>query len=158
VSAPPPGDLVITRASVADAAQILDLQKQAYQSEARLYEDWNLPPLTQTLESIIDEFGDSRVLMAMAGGLIVGSVRAREAHGICHVGRLVVRPDRQGCGIGTRLMQAIESEYPGPTRFQLFTGSRSEGNIRLYQRLGYRRTHDQVLSPAVTLTFMEKHS
>lgn len=32
-----------------DAAAILALQKLAYQSEARLYDDYSLPPLTQTL-------------------------------------------------------------------------------------------------------------
>ena len=37
-----------------DARAILGLQKLAYQSEARLYNDWSLPPLAQTLESLLD--------------------------------------------------------------------------------------------------------
>jgi ribosomal protein S18 acetylase RimI-like enzyme len=139
-----------------DAAQILALQKLAYESEAKLYDDWTLPPLTQTLESLAGEFTTSRLLKAVAAGELVGSVRVREAGSVCHVGRLIVRPDLQGLGIGTLLLRQAEADFPTAKSFELFTGSRSEANIRLYERLGYRRTREEVLSPAVTLVFLEK--
>ena len=150
----------ISRATPADAKTILALQKRAYESEARSYDDWSLPPLAQTLESMREEFASGTVLKAVIGegsdARIVGSVRARLTAEGCQVGRLVVEPGWQGRGIGTLLMRAIEQAFPEAARFQLFTGSRSEGNIRLYERLGYQRTHDEVLSPAVTLTHLEK--
>lgn len=146
----------IERAGLEDAPTILGLQKLAYESEARLYQDWNLPPLRQTLDSLRAEFESNCVLKALADGRVVGSVRAREVDGVCHVGRLVVSPELQGRGLGTRLMRAIEAEFPGAGRFELFTGSRSTANIRLYERLGYQRSREQVLSPAVTLVFLEK--
>jgi ribosomal protein S18 acetylase RimI-like enzyme len=152
----PPWPYRIQRARGDDAPAILALQKLAYQSEARLYDDWNLPPLTQTLDSLRAEIDCARVLMALAGETLVGSVRAREADAVCQVGRLIVSPLVQGRGVGTRLMRAIEGEFPAARCFELFTGSRSEANIRLYERLGYRRGREQVLSPAVTLVFMEK--
>lgn len=148
--------LRIEAAQPGDAPEILALQRLAYQSEARLYDDWDLPPLTQTLDSLREEIGGARVLKAVAGGRIAGSVRARLIDGTCHVGRLIVDPQLQGRGIGTRLMEAIEAEFPAALRFELFTGSRSSGNLRLYERLGYRRLREQVVSPAVTLVFMEK--
>ena len=40
-------------------AAILALQKLAYESEARLYDDWKLPPLTQTLDSLQAEFAST---------------------------------------------------------------------------------------------------
>ena len=152
----PPAPYRIVRARPDDAAAILALQKLAYRSEARLYDDWDLPPLKQTLETLRAEFAGSVILDAMDGERIVGSVRAREADGVCQVGRLIVSPELQGKGIGTRLMRAVEAEFPNVPRFELFTGSRSEANIRLYERLGYRRCREQVLSPAVTLVFLEK--
>jgi len=139
-----------------DAAAILELQKLAYQSEARLYDDWTLPPLTQSLESLRKEFTDSVVLKATEGSRLIGSVRARIADGVCQIGRLIVTPELQGRGVGTLLMQSIESRFPEVSAFELFTGSRSEGNLRLYQRLGYARTREKVLSPAVTLVYLEK--
>ena len=148
--------LQITRATREDAAAILELQKLAYQSEARLYDDWSLPPLTQTRDSLEQEFADSTVLKAQEGGRLVGSVRARPSGEVCQVGRLIVHPSRQGGGIGTQLMREIERAFPAAGRFELFTGSRSEGNLRLYERLGYRRSHERVLSPSVTLVYLEK--
>jgi len=153
----PPFPHRIASAGIEDAPAILALQKRAFESEAQIYQDWRIPPLTQTLASLREEFAGSRVLKAIdAAGVIVGSVRAREAGGACHVVRLAVAPQLQGSGIGTRLLRGIEAEFPAAQRFELFTGSRSEGNIRLYERMGYQRFREQVLSPEVTLVFMEK--
>ncbi len=96
------------------------------------------------------------VFKALDGDRLVGSVRTREMDGACQVGRLIVSPQLQGRGIGTRLLRSVEAAFPLAERFELFTGSRSESNIRLYERLGYRRLREQLLSPAVTLVFMEK--
>ena len=70
--------------------------------------------------------------------------------------RLIVHPESQGRGLGTRLMEHIEREFGHSRKFELFTGSRSAGNIRLYERLGYKRTREEMVSPAITLDFMEK--
>jgi ribosomal protein S18 acetylase RimI-like enzyme len=147
----------IERANEADAPAILALQKRAYESEARAYGDWSLPPLTQTLEELRAEIAGMVVLKALDGEQLIGSVRARESSGTCHVGRLIVEPSQQGLGIGTRLMHEIEAAFPEVARFELFTGNRSEANIRLYQRLGYVRCREQAISTVVTLVFLEKH-
>ena len=46
--------------------------------------------------------------------------------------------------------------FPAAERFELFTGARSEGNIRLYEALGYRTFRRQDVSAHVTLVYMEK--
>lgn len=54
------------------------------------------------------------------------------------IGRLMVAPDLAGNGLGRRLLQHVEQNAPEHiTRFELFTGSRSLRNIRLYTRAGY---------------------
>jgi GNAT superfamily N-acetyltransferase len=151
-----PSAFRIAHATRDDAAEILALQKLAYESEARLYNDWTLPPLTQTLPDLLHEFAASVVLKAMKGDRLVGSVRGRDAEGVCQLGRLIVEPQLQGRGVGTMLMRRIESEFPQSHTFALFTGSRSEGNLRLYERLGYHRAREGMLSPALTLVFLEK--
>lgn len=149
---------VIVRASVEDAAAILQLQREAYQSEAWLYNDWKIPPLTQTLEQLFDELRSNTALKAISGPALLGSVRARADRRVIHIGRLIVAPMAQRRGIGSALLRAVEASFPAAERFDLFTGSLSAGNIRLYHRHGYTITHEQVLSPSVTLVFMSKRN
>jgi ribosomal protein S18 acetylase RimI-like enzyme len=151
-----PRAVVIGRAGVDDIPAILELQKLAYRSEARLYDDWSLPPLTQTLESLRAELMSSTALTAKVGARLVGSVRARIDDGICRIGRLIVHPESQRRGLGALLMEHIEREFGDSRKFELFTGSRSAGNIRLYERLGYKRTREEMVSRSITLVFMEK--
>ena len=152
-------EITISPASLDDAETILALQKLAYQSEARFYDDWSLPPLTQDLASLREEFGSSVAFKAtVATDRLIGSVRARidDVSGTAAIGRLVVHPEFQGRGIGSELLKAMEAACAGVARFELFTGSRSEATIRLYQRHGYTVTRTEPVSPTLSLTYLEK--
>jgi ribosomal protein S18 acetylase RimI-like enzyme len=146
----------IAPATVADAEAILALQRLAYQSEAALYDDFTLPPLLETLAELRARFADRRFLKALQAGRIVGSVRAFQEGATCQIQRLIVHPDCRRRGLGTALLGAIESIFPGVQRFELFTGHKSVGNIRLYERLGYRTIGQKPVNDKVTLVYMEK--
>jgi GNAT superfamily N-acetyltransferase len=107
-------------------------------------------------EPIISEFKTKIFLKAVYSDKIIGSVRATPDSSTCQVGRLIVHPDYQGKGIGTSLMSRIEATFTRAKRFELFTGTKSIHNIRLYQRLGYREFCEEDLSPKIRLVFMEK--
>ncbi len=146
----------IVHAVVADAAEILELQKLAYQSEAATCHNWSIPPLIQTLNEIEIEFSRTTFLKVTTFGRIIGSVRASVVDDSCEISRLIVHPYFQRRGIGTQLMVAVEGEFPNVKRFELFTGIKSENNIRFYERLGYKTSGTKHLSSRVDLVFMEK--
>jgi predicted N-acetyltransferase YhbS len=148
--------VLIQPAQPQDASEILALQKLAYQSEAAIYGEFQIPPLTQTLDEMRADLADQICLKATMDGRIVGSVRAHLREGTCHVGRLIVHPSVQNQGIGTRLMAKIESALPRAARFELFTGHRSERNLYLYRKLGYRTLRQERVSQALTLVYLEK--
>ncbi|HUS71545.1 MAG TPA: GNAT family N-acetyltransferase [Sedimentisphaerales bacterium] len=146
----------ISLANIEDATEILRLQKQAYQSEAAIYQDYSIAPLTQTIEEIKGEFDNKLFLKAVSGEEIIGSVRAYSDGCCCFVGRLIVGPKWKGKGVGTKLMKTIETYFTDVQRYELFTGIKSEGNIRLYKRLGYKPFKEQVLNESISLIYMEK--
>ena len=99
-------NIVITKATIKDAAEILKLQKLAYLSEAAIYNDYSIPPLVQTLVETCEDFENYTILKAISDGLIIGSVRGQLTEdNSCYIGRLMVHPDFQKRGIGSRLMQ-----------------------------------------------------
>jgi ribosomal protein S18 acetylase RimI-like enzyme len=130
-------DVTILDATEDDAGELLTVQRAAYLAEGALYQSFDIPPLCETLDEVRTAIRDSTVLKALRGTRLVGSVRGRLLGDTCEIGRLAVAPDLQGNGIGTALVRAIEHRFPGAARFELFTGNRSEANLRLYRRLGY---------------------
>lgn len=130
----------ILRATLDDLAEILALQKLAYQQEAERYGDCHLAPLTQTLEEIRAEYPTTLFLKLIQDNKIVGSVKGRKENATCHLGRLMVHPEYQRRGFGTALIRKLEESFsqdPEITRMELFTGARSFNNIRLYEAQGY---------------------
>ncbi len=148
--------MFIERAEVEDAKEILDLQKLAYKSEADIYSDYTIPPLTQAIEEIRLDFENQIFLKTSSNGKIIGSVRAELRQETCLIGRLIVHPDFQNRGIGTKLMNEIESYFIKAKRFELFTGYRSERNIYLYQKLGYKIFRKEKINDNFELVYMEK--
>jgi ribosomal protein S18 acetylase RimI-like enzyme len=148
--------MLIEPAQVDDAREILALQKLAYRSEAEIHADFSIPPLTQTLAETIAEFEHQLVLKAAIAGEIIGSVRACVKQGTCYISKLIVHPDHQNQGIGTRLLHEIEGRFSHAQRYELFTGHKSERNLYLYRKVGYTEFKRQVISEKLTLVFLEK--
>jgi ribosomal protein S18 acetylase RimI-like enzyme len=121
--------MTIEEADAKDAEEILGLQKLAYQSEAAIYDDYTIAPLTQSLDEIEADFQRQVFLKASADGKIVGCVRGYVRDGTCFIGRLIVHPDLQNQGIGTRLMNEIEKHFHQARRYELFTGEKSGRNL-----------------------------
>jgi len=148
--------MIVEPAKAGDAEEVLALQKLAYRSEAEIYGDYTIPPLTQTLEEIETDFENQLVLKASVNGKIVGSVRAYIREGTCFIGRLIVHPDFQNRGIGTRLMDEIEKRFGQVERYELFTGHRSERNLRFYRKLGYKAFKSVEVTENLGLVLLEK--
>lgn len=146
----------ITKAEPEDLEKLLELQYSAYQSEAQIYDDYSIQPLTQTLSEVKEEFHKGVILKAVSDGMIVGSVREYADGNTVHIGKLMVHPDYQGKGTGRRLLSAIESVLYRK-RFELFTGSQSERNLHLYESAGYTRFYEEADKAGVIDIYLEKN-
>ncbi|GLV49885.1 GCN5 family acetyltransferase [Thermobispora bispora] len=149
-----PEGVWIMRARPEDAGEILTVQRAAYVTEAQLYGDPFIAPLLESVGQVAEAIATGTVLKAVAGSRIVGAVRGRLTGTTCLVGRLVVAPDRQRQGIGSALLTALHESVPEAAAFDLFTGHLSEGNLRLYRRLGYRETRRERVADHLTLVHL----
>ena len=148
--------LKISKAQSCDAMALLALQKVAYQSEAEVYQDWSIAPLLETEEDFLGALENQHVLVARLAEHIAESVRVEMDGTTSRIGRLFVDPKMLGMGLGRQLIQAAEQAFGSASRYQLFTGNKSHGNIAFYEKLGYRQVGEQQISEKVTLTILEK--
>lgn len=148
--------MLIKKAEIDDLQEILDLQYLAYQSEAKLFHNPEIPPLKQKLEDVLREYQKGIILKAVEeDNIIIGSVRGYLSNGTVSIGKLMVHPRKQGQGIGTKLLLAIEKEYPNQ-RYELFTSTRSTKNIELYEKLGYRIFDEKKITEELKFVYLEK--
>jgi GNAT superfamily N-acetyltransferase len=152
-------EVVIEAARPGDAGQILTVQRAAYVTEAQLYGDPFITPLTESLAQVraaID--GAPVVLVARRGARVIGAARGTVNGHTGQVGRVVVAPDEQGHGVATALLDALEEALAaaGCAEFALFTGHLSDGNLRLYRRRGYAETRREHIGGALTFVHMRK--
>ncbi|MEU2288304.1 GNAT family N-acetyltransferase [Streptomyces sp. NPDC013178] len=152
--------VTISVATEQDAEQIFRLQYLCFQSEAALYGNYRIAPLVQSLDEVRQELASDCVFVARLGDEVVGSVRGSITEdGAAAIGKLCVHPRLQGHGIGARLLRAAESalaEERGAKKFRLFTGHRSEGNLRLYRRVGYETVGTAEGTDGVPMIVLEK--
>jgi ribosomal protein S18 acetylase RimI-like enzyme len=147
--------MTILKAVQDDLQEILALQYLAYQSEAALFGNKDIPPLKETIEELTEEFNKGTILKLVEDGKIIGSVRAYAKNGTAYIGKLMVHPDHRCKGYGTLLLNEIEKCFPDCT-FELFTSTRSEDNIRLYQKLGYKIFDRKEITDELVFVYLEK--
>ena len=112
--------------------------------------------INQTLEEIRIEFSNKLFLKVITKKQIIGSVRGYQKGETCHINRLIVHPNYQNRGIGTKLIKKIESPFKDATRFQLDTGHKSRKNLYLYQKLGYVIFKTEEKNDKLKLVYLQK--
>jgi GNAT superfamily N-acetyltransferase len=151
-------DVQIRAIDPGDAGEVLTLQRAAFVQEALIYGTPHMPPLTQTLDEVEAELVENQGCVAHIGPRMVGAVRGRVDGALLLIGRLAIAPDVQGAGIGSRLLAAGEARgrAAGCREAELFTGSLSEANLRLYEREGYTESERVPGDDGIEQVFLRK--
>ncbi len=151
-------EIYICCAEEQDLKEILNLQYQAFESEAALFGRRDIPPLVQTICDLKEEFRNNTTFLKLViDNIIVSSVRIRfdRLTDTVFVGKLMTHPMYRGRGYGTLMLREIESLFPHK-RYELFTSSKSLNNIRLYENVGYREFARKTISDDLVFVYMEK--
>jgi ribosomal protein S18 acetylase RimI-like enzyme len=147
--------MIYERATLEDLQEILDLQHLAFKSEAKILNNFNIPPMVQDYAGIKEEFDKGIFLKAVDNGKIVGSARGYIEDGTGIIRKLIVHPEYRCRGIGSKLLYKIEQALD-VKRYVAFTSNKSVSNLALVEVLGYRIFKKEEIAPNLTYIYLEK--
>lgn len=148
--------MLILDAAISDLRTILELQYLAYQDEAKILNDYEIPELVETEEQIEEEFFNGVILKAVDDvGQIIGSIRAVEEENAVKVSKLIVDPNYRHQGIGTKLLDEIENRFKNK-HFEIFTSDIIKSNLSFYENRGYEEFKQENLRPNVRGIYFQK--
>jgi ribosomal protein S18 acetylase RimI-like enzyme len=128
-------------AAPAECAAIAELIRAAFE-EYRGKLQPESGALGETAASISVAFEDHRVIVAEAGGSLVGCVLAAHQGESLYLGRLAVRPECRGHGIASRLLAEAEryARATGVAALTLGVRIALPENFRYFTRQGFHET------------------
>ncbi len=153
--------LTLKKASEHDAELIWRMQVEAFaQMYARYRDDQTSPckePLDRVIARLRQPFTYYYLIETDEG--IAGAIRVvdfREEEQAKRISPLFILPAFRNRGLAQAAIRAVE-EIHGHENWALDTIAQEEGNCRLYEKMGYRRTgKTEEINDAMTLVFYEK--
>jgi N-acetylglutamate synthase-like GNAT family acetyltransferase len=138
-----PADIAISRAPVdfADWDTVRALIHDAFTSmDGRIDPPSSAQRLTP--QSMAADAAKGALLLAMTGGTLVGCVFVRPKDDALYIGKLAVRPDLHGSGIGKALVAAARAEALalGLRALELQTRIELIENHAAFARMGFTKT------------------
>ncbi|MGH1144160.1 GNAT family N-acetyltransferase [Bacillus pseudomycoides] len=139
----------IEKASITDAEKLTEIKKRTFDEEAKKWlpnqeniTDYNIqPPGYSSIEMtkyMIKELNYFKVIYnkTIVGGIIV----TISGKSFGRIDRIFIDPDSQGKGIGSKVIDLIEKEFPNVRAWDLETSSRQLNNHYFYEKMGYQAT------------------
>jgi GNAT superfamily N-acetyltransferase len=148
------GDLGLQRATQADLAELLALQRAAYAKNRRLLGVEPLPLLADYTAIL----GDMEVWLVRRGGRLAGALILEPRADDLLIWSIATDPAEQGSGLGGALLGAAEvrARELGRTVMRLYTGTPLTHLVTWYRRYGYAVERVETLSDR-SITHMIKH-
>jgi GNAT superfamily N-acetyltransferase len=127
-----------------DSTEISRILLEAFSVYRRFYTDEAFEQVTPPPELVKDRFAEGPIWVAELDGEVVGTVSMiKEPEGL-YVRSMAVSPEKQGRGIGHKLLEAVD-EYAAGTdqeRIFLYTTYFVPGAKEMYEKHGYERVRD----------------
>lgn len=143
--------ITIEKATITDAEKLTELKRRTFDEEVKKW----LPNQNDVIDNNIKPPGYSSIEMTkymireleyfkvlqdkeIIGGIII----TISGKNFGRIDRIFVDPNYQGKGIGSRVINLIEEEFPDVRIWDLETSSRQINNHYFYQKVGYRTTYE----------------
>ena len=146
--------LILRRAALSDTSAIRELSKAAYAKWVPLVGREPMP-MTANYERAVTEHV---IDLFRQGGELLALIEMVPKHDHLLIENIAVRPDRQGKGLGARLLCHAEGValILGFAEVQLYTNAAFISNLAFYAKRGYQEYRRGTMVPGSTTVFMRK--
>ena len=136
------------------------MQVEAFSDLLEKYRDYDISPANEPMSRIMERLEQpfTYYYFIMDGDTAVGAVRVVDMKDGSpkRISPIFIMKEHRGKGFAKAAIRAAEKLH-GADNWSLDTILQEEGNCRLYEKMGYRRTGDtQVINDRMTLVFYEK--
>jgi GNAT superfamily N-acetyltransferase len=144
----------LRRATGADVAIVRALVRSAYAKWVPLIGREPLPMTADYDCAVADHIID----LWEEGGQLLALIEVIPASDHLLIENIAVRPDRQGKGLGEKLLHHAEglALSLGFDEIQLYTNAAFASNLSFYSRRGYREYRRRTVAPGSVTVFMRK--
>ncbi len=136
------------------------MQVEAFSDLLEKYKDYDISPANEPMSRVMERLEQpfTYYYFIMDGDTAVGAIRVVDMKDGSpkRISPIFIMKEHRGKGFAKAAIKAVE-ELHGADNWALDTILQEEGNCRLYEKMGYRRTGDtQVINERMTLVFYEK--
>lgn len=139
---------------VKTAEQIADLQKKSYVVEAELIGFYDIPPLKDTMETIIE--CDEIFYGYYEDDVLAGLISYKLEEDLLDIYRVAVHPEYFRKGIARQMIEFIADLNKGIARIIVSTGAKNQPAVNLYLKLGFKKLDEVEVAEGVYIVSFEK--
>jgi ribosomal protein S18 acetylase RimI-like enzyme len=145
-------ELVIRRTFIDEAEDILSVQKVAFKEDLETYKDFETNPATEPIKKLLYKINKNFHYTILIGDKIIGGAELRlDSESECYINRIFLLPEFQNKGLGTRIMNYFENQFPNVKKWTLCTPHKNYRNHRFYEKLGYKKVGEHKVMEGLNL-------
>ena len=135
--------ITLVKAKESDMKEIWEMQVEAFKNLLEKYQDYDMSPATESYENVLNKYKQSwtNYYFITRNNEKVGVVRVidKKDGSRKRIAPIWIMPAYRNQGLAQLAMREVEKIY-GLHHWQLDTILQEQGNIYLYEKLGYKRT------------------
>lgn len=134
--------IALVKATESDMKEIWEMQVEVFKSLLEKYQDYDMSPATESYENVLNKYKQpwTCYYFIIKNNEKVGAVRVidKKDGSRKRIAPIWIMPDFRNQGLAQLAMREVEKLYDSH-HWQLDTILQEEGNIYLYEKLGYKR-------------------
>ncbi len=137
------------------AERVLSVQFPSYRIEAALLDNYEIPPLKDTVASLHN--CDETFFGYFIDEELCGVISVKLEEDIVDIHRLFVHPNHLRKGIAKKLLYFLQEEFHDAKKMIVTTGSKNSPAIEFYQKNGFTMLKEITVEENLSLTLFEKN-